>query len=105
LRLSNRADDVVLRLESPHVVPLRAPLLQLVLSENGASVDAVMIGGRIVFRDGKLLTLDETALRRGAEEAAGRLDESNADLFVWRGHCAPRRRILRGTGLRPAWPA
>jgi guanine deaminase len=76
------ADIVFLKLESPHFVPLRSPLIQLVFGENGASVDTVMIGGRIVFQGGKLLTLDEAALRRGAEEAARRLDEANADLFV-----------------------
>jgi len=76
------ADIVFLRLESPHFVPLRSPLVQMVFGENGASVDAVMIGGRIVFCDGRLLTLDEAALRRRAEEAARRLDEANAEIFA-----------------------
>jgi guanine deaminase len=73
------ADIVFLRLDSPHFVPLRAPLMQMVFAENGASVQAVMIGGRIVFQDGRLLTLDESVLRREAEEAASRLDRANAD--------------------------
>jgi 5-methylthioadenosine/S-adenosylhomocysteine deaminase len=76
------ADIVFLKLESPHFVPLRSPLVQMVFGESGASVGTVMIGGRIVFRDGKLLTFDETALRRRAEEAARRLDEANTDVFV-----------------------
>jgi hypothetical protein len=36
-----------------------------------------MIGGRIVFHDGKLLTLDERLLRRDAQEAASRLDAAD----------------------------
>jgi guanine deaminase len=76
------ADIVFLRLDSPHFVPLRSPLLQMVFAENGASVATVMIGGRIVFQDGKLLTLDESLLRRQAEEAAHRLDEANASTFA-----------------------
>jgi 5-methylthioadenosine/S-adenosylhomocysteine deaminase len=76
------ADIVFLRLDSPHFVPLRAPLLQMVFAENGASVQTVMIGGRIVFRDGKLLTLDESLLRKQAEEAANRLDRANAGTFA-----------------------
>jgi guanine deaminase len=76
------ADIVFLRLDSPHFVPLRAPLIQMVFGENGASVHTVMIGGRIVFQDGRLLTLDETELRREAEEAANRLDHSNAATFA-----------------------
>ena len=71
------ADIVFLRLDSPHFVPLRAPLLQMVFGENGASVDTVMIGGRVVFRDAKLLTLDESSLRRQAQEAADRLDRAD----------------------------
>jgi len=76
------ADIVFLRLESPHFVPLRAPLVQMVFGENAASVDTVMIGGRIVFHGGKLLTLDEASLRSRAEEAARRLDETNAEVFA-----------------------
>ena len=76
------ADIVLLRLESPHFVPLRSPLAQMVFGENAASVDTVMIGGRIVFHDGKLLTLDEASLRSRAEEAAQRLDETNAEVFA-----------------------
>jgi 5-methylthioadenosine/S-adenosylhomocysteine deaminase len=76
------ADIVFLRLDRPHFVPLRSPLLQMVFAENGASVDTVMIGGRIVFHDGQLLTLDEAKLRRQAEAAAHRLDEANAGTFA-----------------------
>src|SRR5260370_39218990 len=49
----------------------------MVFAETGSSVHTVMIGGRIVFHDGKLLTLDEGLLRRDAQEAALRLDPAN----------------------------
>lgn len=71
-----------LRLDSPHFVPLRSPLLLMVFGENGASVETVMIGGRIVVRDGELLTLDESKLRRQAQEAACRLDQANAGSYA-----------------------
>jgi 5-methylthioadenosine/S-adenosylhomocysteine deaminase len=76
------ADIVFLPLESPHFVPLRSPMVQMVFGENAASVDTVMIGGRVVFHGGKLLTLDEASLRIRAEEAARRLDETNAEVFA-----------------------
>jgi 5-methylthioadenosine/S-adenosylhomocysteine deaminase len=76
------ADIVFLRLDSPHFVPLRSPLIQMVFGENGASVHTVMIGGRIVFHDGKLLTLDESLLRTRAQEAAARLDAANAESYA-----------------------
>ena len=82
LAVGYEADIVFLRLDSPHFVPLRSPLIQMVFGENGASVQTVMIGGRIVFDDGRLLTLDEKLLRREAEEAANRLDRSNADTYA-----------------------
>ena len=76
------ADIVFLRLDSPYFVPLRSPLIQMVFAENGASIHTVMIGGRIVFDDGKLLTLDEKSLRWQAQEAAHRLDDANAGAFA-----------------------
>ena len=76
------ADIVFLRLDRPHFVPLRSPLIQMVFAENGASVHTVMIGGRIVFHDGRLLTLDEASLRRQAQEAAKRLDDANTGIFA-----------------------
>ena len=76
------ADIVFLRLDSPHFVPLRSPLLQMVFAENGASVHTVMIGGRIVFHDGELLTLDESLLRQQAQEAAKRLDQADVGTYA-----------------------
>jgi hypothetical protein len=73
------------------------PLLQMVFGENGASVHSVMIGGRVVFRDGKLLTLDESLLRRQAQEAADRLDRANAGTCSY-GRAAGRN-ILSGARL------
>lgn len=71
------ADLVFLDRDYCHYTPLRAPLEQLVFSENGTAVREVMIGGRFVLRDDTLLTLDEPALRRAAQTAADRLDHAN----------------------------
>lgn len=71
------ADIVFLALDQPHYVPLRSPLTQMVFAESGSALRRVMIGGKVVFEDGKLLTLDETKLRAQAEEAAARLDAAN----------------------------
>ncbi len=73
------ADILFLDLGYCHYTPLRAPLEQLVLAENGAALRDVMIDGRFVMRDGQLLTLDEAALRRDAEAAAARIDTANAE--------------------------
>ena len=71
------ADIVFVDLRHINYVPLRAPLLQLVFAENGAAVDSVMIGGRMVLEHGHMLTVDEKRLRDDAANAAARLDVQN----------------------------
>jgi guanine deaminase len=68
------ADLVFLDRHYCHYQPLRTPLEQIVLSENGAAVREVMIDGAFVFRDDTVLTLDEPALAKAAAAAAERLD-------------------------------
>jgi len=72
------ADIVFLDLRHIHYVPFRAPLLQVAFAENGAAVDSVMIGGRMVLDHGRMLTVDENRLREEAETATARLDRQNA---------------------------
>jgi guanine deaminase len=72
-----KADIVFLDLGHINYVPLRNAVLQLAYAENGAAVQSVMIDGRFVLKDGRLLTVDEGKLRRRAEEAVARLDQAN----------------------------
>ncbi len=44
------ADIVFLDLDSPTLIPLNAPMLQMVLGEDGTSAQDVMVGGRFVVR-------------------------------------------------------
>ena len=74
-----RADIVFLDIGHINYVPLRNPLRQMVLAENGAAIQSVMIDGRFVVRDRRLLTVDEARLRQEAEEAVARLDMANVD--------------------------
>ncbi len=76
-----KADIVFLRLDHINYVPLRAPLLQVAFAENGAAIDSVMINGRLVLQAGRMLTIDEAALRQKAEAARDRLDAANAPGF------------------------
>ena len=48
-------------------------------AEDGTGVESVMVGGRWVVRERKLLTVDVEALRRKAEEAVERLNAANAE--------------------------
>lgn len=61
-----------------HYTPLRNPLDQMVLAENGAALREVMIAGRYVLANDTILTLDEGALAARARDVAARLDHANA---------------------------
>jgi len=74
-----RADIVFLDIGHINYVPLRNPLQQMVLAENGAAIHSVMIDGRFIVRDRRLLTVDEARLRQEAEEAVARLDMANVE--------------------------
>jgi guanine deaminase len=73
-----KADIVFLDLGHINYVPLGDAGTQLVYGENGAAVKSVMVDGAFVLRDGVLLTVDEAALRRRAQQALERLVEANA---------------------------
>jgi cytosine/adenosine deaminase-related metal-dependent hydrolase len=68
------ADLVLLTTDSPHFVPLNDAITQLIYCENGTSVTDVMIDGRWVLRNRKLLTIDETALYRRARAVRAEMD-------------------------------
>ena len=79
LEVGREADLVLLDLAQPIYVPLRHAVRQLVHGENGAAVDRVLVAGEVVVAGGKVLTVDEAALRREAQAAADRLDALNAE--------------------------
>ncbi len=70
-----QADLVLLDLDAPTLIPFHAPFNQLVLGEDGTSVDSVMIGGRFVVRGGKLLTVDLPKLASRAADLRADLKE------------------------------
>ncbi|HWV88602.1 MAG TPA: amidohydrolase [Burkholderiales bacterium] len=74
-----KADLVLLDLSALHYIPLNDLLNQIVFAEDGTGVESVMIGGRWVMRERKLLTVDVQALKAKAEEAVARLRAANAE--------------------------
>jgi 5-methylthioadenosine/S-adenosylhomocysteine deaminase len=74
-----KADLVLLDLSALHYIPLNDLVNQIVFAEDGTGVESVMVGGRWVMRERKLLTVDVEALRRKAEEAVERLNGANAE--------------------------
>jgi len=64
-----QADLILVDLDTLAFTPLNDLQRQLVFCENGSSVRMTMVAGRIVVRDGKLLTVDEAALKAEIREA------------------------------------
>jgi 5-methylthioadenosine/S-adenosylhomocysteine deaminase len=80
----NRADLIVIDLRRPHLVPALRVVSDLVHNAQAGDVRSVMVDGRWIMRDGRVLTLDEPALVAEAERIAraawSRLFAERADL-------------------------
>ncbi len=74
------ADLVFLDLGHVNWIPMNDPVNQLVNTEDGAAVDGVMVGGRIVVWDGRFTNVDLARVRRQAEQATEELRALNHDL-------------------------
>ena len=72
-----KADIVFLDLEQVNWIPCNDPTNQIVHTEDGTGVHSVMIGGRMVVENRKLLTVDLGDLARKAEKARERLEKAN----------------------------
>jgi guanine deaminase len=73
-----KADVVFLDLGHVNWMPCNDPTNQLVHTEDGAAVESVMIGGRMVVERRRVTTVDLAALAREAEAARARLQRVNA---------------------------
>ena len=61
-----RADLIVIDLNQPHLVPLYHPASHLVYAASGADVRHVMIDGRWIVRDRRILTIDVESVLKAA---------------------------------------
>ena len=84
-----KADLVLLRADSTFLRPLNDVVVALVYAETGASVDTVLVDGRVVVRGGCVLTVDEARLRARAQESADRNRSHNAGLWALAAELSP----------------
>lgn len=76
VRPGMKADLVLLDLSDPSFIPLNSAARQMVFSETGRSVETVIVNGRVVMCDRRLVTVDEKALHR---ELADRMPAYRAE--------------------------
>jgi 5-methylthioadenosine/S-adenosylhomocysteine deaminase len=62
LEAGKKADLILISLEEPNAVPMYDVYSQIAYSLKGSDVETVVIGGRVVMRERKLLTIDEPAV-------------------------------------------
>ncbi len=68
LEPGKRADMIFVRLDRPNAVPLYDAVSQMVYALKAEDVRDVMVNGRPVVRDGKIVTLNEAAILQKAGE-------------------------------------
>jgi 5-methylthioadenosine/S-adenosylhomocysteine deaminase len=76
LEEGKRADLVVVGLSEPRLHPLYDAVSHLVYTAKGADVRHVVVEGRVILRDRRVLTLDEAAVLREADRRRGEISRS-----------------------------
>jgi 5-methylthioadenosine/S-adenosylhomocysteine deaminase len=86
LRTGAPADLVLHDLARPAWVPLNDPLHQLVFGATGATVDTVIVAGRVLVRQGRITAFDPEPVLREANRLMRHLAARNADLHALAAH-------------------
>lgn len=76
VEVGKKADIIIVDLQKPHLHPKTNPASTIVYSATGADVRTVMVDGKLVVEDYRVLTLDENAILRAASERAEKLVEN-----------------------------
>ncbi len=76
LEAGKKADVILIGLDEPNAVPMYDVYAQIAYSLKGSDVQTVIIGGRIVMQDRKLLTVDEPRVLEKAREYEKSVKES-----------------------------
>jgi 5-methylthioadenosine/S-adenosylhomocysteine deaminase len=76
LEAGKRADVVLIDVRVPELTPMYDVYSHLVYAVKGAHVKTVLVDGRVILRDRKMLTLDESAVMAKAREIQKRILES-----------------------------
>lgn len=76
LEVGKKADIIVIGLNKPHLTPIYSEYSHLVYAASGADVDTVLINGKVVMENRKLLTIDEEEVMQKVREIAVRISKS-----------------------------
>jgi len=76
LESGKKADIIVIGLNEPHLTPLYCEYSHLVYATSGADVDTVVINGKVVMENRKLLTINEQDVMQKVRDIATKVKKS-----------------------------
>jgi 5-methylthioadenosine/S-adenosylhomocysteine deaminase len=76
LDVGKKADIILIGLDKPHLTPIYSEYSHLVYAAGGADVDTVIINGKVVMEDRRLLTLNESDIMHQVREIAVNIKKS-----------------------------
>src|ERR1700739_3442154 len=76
LETGKKADFVVLNLDVPNAVPMYDVYSQIVYALKASEIETVVVAGKTLLKDGKLLTVDEAKAMAKAKEYGKRVQDS-----------------------------
>ncbi len=98
-----KADLVLLKAETVFLSPLANPLNALVYAETGASVETVLVDGRIVLEAGRVMGVDEASVYARAQAAADAQHASCAETREFARRIAPHVCAACRAAVGAAW--
>lgn len=81
IKIGKRADLVLYRLDASWWRPINDAVSQMVFAETGGSVDMVMVDGRILVENGRIVAFDADSLLAEIEPMMKNVRERNKDIF------------------------
>jgi len=70
LEVGKKADIVLVDMKKPHLAPLHNVISHLVYSAVGSDVDTVIVDGKVLMQEHKVLTLDEDEVLEDVQKAS-----------------------------------
>ena len=70
IKVGQRADLIQLDFDRPHLTPLYNVISHLVYAANADDVVTTIVDGKVLYKDGKFLTLDEEKIKEDANKIA-----------------------------------
>ncbi len=77
LEPGKQADMIIIDMNKPHLVPMYDPVSHLVYTVRGSDIRDVVISGRMILKDRKILTLDLSDILESVSEIAECIKKTN----------------------------